>query len=84
MVEACVRCLRAINSDFSSPVNLPEAMSAKYRMCSSLANACQVTQVTILMVGHLNVLFCHRHLVIKQKLGIKLFFILTSRIGGSY
>lgn len=41
MVEACVRCLRAINSDFSSPVNLPEAMSAKYRMCSSLASACQ-------------------------------------------
>ena len=45
MVEACVRCLRAINSDFSSPVNLPEAMSAKYRMCSSLASACQVTIV---------------------------------------
>lgn len=55
MVEACVRCLKAINSDFSSPVVMPEAMSAKYRMCSSLASACQVTQLSDLKT--LNVLF---------------------------
>ena len=42
MVEACVRCLRVINPDFESPTILPEAMSARYRMCSTLANACQV------------------------------------------
>jgi len=41
IVEACVRCLRVINPDFESPTILPEAMSARYRMCSTLANACQ-------------------------------------------
>ena len=42
MVEACVRCLRVILPDFNSPTAMPEVMSARYRMCSSLANACQV------------------------------------------
>ena len=42
VVEACVRCLRVINPDFQSPTLLPEAMSSRYRMCSTLANACQV------------------------------------------
>lgn len=41
VVEACVRCLRVINPDFQSPTLLPEAMSSRYRMCSTLANACQ-------------------------------------------
>lgn len=42
IVEACVRCLRVINSDFQSSTALPEVMSARYRMCSNLANAIQV------------------------------------------
>lgn len=42
MVEACVRCLRVILPDFNSPTAMPEVMSARYRMCSTLASACQV------------------------------------------
>ena len=42
IVEACVRCLQIIDPDFQSPKTLPEAMSARYRMCSTLANAIQV------------------------------------------
>ena len=42
VVEACVRCLRVILPDFESHTVMPEVMSARYRMCSSLANACQV------------------------------------------
>ena len=41
IVEACVRCLRVILPDFESPSSMPEVMSARYRMCSTLANACQ-------------------------------------------
>jgi hypothetical protein len=41
VVEACVRCLRVILPDFDSPAAMPEVMSARYRMCSTLANACQ-------------------------------------------
>ncbi|KAL5460593.1 hypothetical protein EMCRGX_G034048 [Ephydatia muelleri] len=41
VVEACVRCLKIINPDFDGTTVLPEAMSARYRMCSTLANACQ-------------------------------------------
>ena len=41
IVEACVRCLRVILPDFESPSSMPEIMSARYRMCSTLANACQ-------------------------------------------
>ncbi len=54
MVEACVRCLRATISDFQSPTRLPEAMSSRYRMCSNLANACQVnncmTDLTVISI----------------------------------
>ena len=46
IVEACVRCLRVILPDFDSPSAMPEVMSARYRMCSTLANACQVGHVT--------------------------------------
>ena len=42
IVEACVRCLQIIDPEFQSPKTLPEAMSARYRMCSTLANAIQV------------------------------------------
>ena len=42
IVEACVRCLEIIDPEFQSPKTLPEAMSARYRMCSTLANAIQV------------------------------------------
>ena len=42
IVEACVRCLQIIDPEFQSPKMLPEAMSARYRMCSTLANAIQV------------------------------------------
>ena len=42
VVEACVRCLRVILPDFDSSTTMPEVMSARYRMCSTLANACQV------------------------------------------
>ena len=42
VVEACVRCLEIIDPDFQSSKTLPEAMSARYRMCSTLANAIQV------------------------------------------
>ncbi|XP_064404565.1 coiled-coil domain-containing protein 22 homolog isoform X2 [Halichondria panicea] len=41
VVEACVRCLRLINSEFKSSTHLPEAMSSRYRMCTSLANTIQ-------------------------------------------
>ena len=42
IVEACVRCLEIIDPEFQSSKTLPEAMSARYRMCSTLANAIQV------------------------------------------
>ena len=45
VVEACVRCLQIIDPDFSCPTTLPEVMSARYRMCTSLANACQVSSL---------------------------------------
>lgn len=41
LVEACVHCLRIIIQDFDAPSHLPEAMSARYRMCTTLANAVQ-------------------------------------------
>lgn len=42
-VEACVRCLQRINPEFQSPKTLPEAMSARYRMCTNLANTVQAS-----------------------------------------
>lgn len=42
IVDACVRCLQRINPDFRSPKVMPEAMSARYRMCTNLANTVQV------------------------------------------
>lgn len=51
VVEACVRCLRVILPDFDSPATMPEVMSARYRMCSTLANACQVSHVTLQAVS---------------------------------
>ena len=42
VVEASVRCLQIIIPEFQSPTHLPDAMSARYRMCTGLANACQV------------------------------------------
>ena len=47
LVEACVYCLRLIIPDFDSPTTLPEAMSAKFRICTGLANACQVGVASI-------------------------------------
>ena len=43
VVEASVRCLRIIIPEFESSTHLPEAMSARYRMCTGLANTCQVS-----------------------------------------
>ncbi len=43
VVEACVRCLRLIHTEFKSGTQLPEAMSARYRMCTNLANTIQVS-----------------------------------------
>lgn len=47
-VEACVRCLQRINPEFESPSTLPEAMSARYRMCTNLANSVQVCDFQII------------------------------------
>ncbi|XP_019861423.1 PREDICTED: coiled-coil domain-containing protein 22 homolog [Amphimedon queenslandica] len=41
VVEASVRCLQIIIPEFQSPTHLPDAMSARFRMCTGLANACQ-------------------------------------------
>ena len=49
IVEACVRCLEIIDPDFQSSKTLPQAMSARYRMCSTLANAIQVCKSIICM-----------------------------------
>ena len=49
-MEACVHCLRIIIQDFNAPSHLPEAMSARYRMCTTLANAVQVSILVLEIV----------------------------------
>lgn len=44
-VEASVLCLQLINPEFQSSKLLPDAMSARYRMCTNLANTVQVRLV---------------------------------------
>lgn len=41
-VEAAVLCLQLINPEFQSSKLLPDAMSARYRMCNHLAKTVQV------------------------------------------
>lgn len=45
LVEACVRCLRIIVANYEGSHVMPEAMSAKYRMCTDLANSIKVTKI---------------------------------------
>lgn len=45
LVPACVQCLRIINPEFNAPSTLPEAMAARLRVCTALANALQVRNV---------------------------------------
>ena len=42
LVEACVRCLKIIVPNYEGSHVMPEAMSAKYRMCTDLANSIKV------------------------------------------
>ena len=47
LVEACVRCLRIIVANYEGSHVMPEAMSAKYRMCTDLANSIKVTRTGV-------------------------------------
>ena len=42
LVPACVQCLKIIIPDFDAPATLPEAMAARLRVCTVLANTVQV------------------------------------------
>lgn len=41
-VEGCARCINAINSNEEMPLKLPTGMSARFRVGTTLAKACQV------------------------------------------
>eukprot|EP00045_Choanoeca_perplexa_P008979 m.84939 g.84939 ORF g.84939 m.84939 type:complete len:88 (+) comp14700_c0_seq16:112-375(+) len=41
-VEGCARCINAINQDDALPLSLPPGMSARFKVGTEIANACQV------------------------------------------
>ena len=47
LVEACVRCLRIIVANYEGSHVMPEAMSAKYRVCTDLANSIKVRGIRV-------------------------------------
>lgn len=62
IVKAVVRCIQVINPGLGSPLpsSLPPAMSARFRVGMSLAQACQVNQLFCqikinVIYGHTNI-----------------------------
>ena len=45
IVDGTARCLRAIKDDIQIPSTLPASMSARFRLGTSLATACQVSDL---------------------------------------
>ena len=52
IVAATSKCLRLIKDDLQIPSVLPASMSSKFRLGTTLANACQVCLVNYLPFAH--------------------------------
>lgn len=94
VVQAASKCLFAINEQYNIPSTLPPSMSAKFRIGSSIATACQVGKFIIYIVELFLKLFLAkiimfrilnsddmyviRNLVSKVKLATKHFCMQTS------